>query len=125
MVVVLEMGKFTWMLNSIVPGVDRRSLKKLSVNKDGLLSQLHSWRDEAEKKSGCRISRICLSYEAGRDGFWLAHWLQDHGIEAHVMHPISLNSAVGARQSSGKLLMLNQCLCLESSTMANPFGEAL
>ena len=90
MVVVLEMGKFTWMLNAIVPGVARRSLKKLSVNKDGLLSQLHSWRDEAEKKSGCRISRICLSYEAGRDGFWLAHWLQDHGIEAHVMHPISV-----------------------------------
>ena len=38
---------------------------------------------------------------------------------------VNLNSAVGARQSSGKLLMLNQCLCLESSTMANPFGEAL
>ena len=37
----------------------------------------------------------------------------------------NLNSAVGARQSSGKLLMLNQCLCLENSTMANPFGEAL
>ena len=38
---------------------------------------------------------------------------------------VNLNSAVGARQSSGKLLMLNQCLCLKSSTMANPFGEAL
>ena len=36
---------------------------------------------------------------------------------------INLNSAVGAKQSSGKLLMLNQCLRLESSTMANPFGE--
>ena len=35
----------------------------------------------------------------------------------------NLNSAVGAKQSSGKLLMLNQCLRLESSTMANPFGE--
>ena len=90
MVAVLEVGKSTWMLNAIVPGMDRRSLKKLPVNKDGLLSQLHSWRDEAEKKSGCRISRICLSYEAGRDGFWLAHWLQDNGIEAHVMHPISV-----------------------------------
>ena len=90
MVAVLEMGKSTWMLNAIVPGMDRRSMKKLPVNKDRLLSQLHNWRDEAEKKSGCRISRICLSYEAGRDGFWLAHWLQDHGIEAHVMHPISV-----------------------------------
>ena len=36
-----------------------------------------------------------------------------------------LNSADGARQNSGKLLMLNQCLCLKSSTMANPFGEEL
>ena len=28
MVAVLEMGKFMWMLNAIVPGVDRRPLKK-------------------------------------------------------------------------------------------------
>ena len=69
MVAVLEMGKSTWMLNAIVPGMERRLLKKLPVNEDGLLSQLHSWRDEAEKNSGCRISCICLSYEAGRDGF--------------------------------------------------------
>ena len=48
------------------------------------------------------------------------------GAEAHERkEALNLNSAVGARQSSGKLLMLNQCLCLESSTMANPFGEAL
>ena len=37
----------------------------------------------------------------------------------------NLNSAVGARQSPGKLLMLNHCLGLNSSTMTNPFGEAL
>ena len=84
------MGKSTWMLNAIVPGMERRPLKKLPVNEDGLLSQLLSWCDEAEKSSGCRISRIYLSYEAGRDGFWLAHWLQDNGIETHVMHPISV-----------------------------------
>ena len=42
-----------------------------------------------------------------------------------VESAINLNSADGARQNSGKLLMLNQCLCLKSSTMANPFGEEL
>ena len=43
----------------------------------------------------------------------------------HGCDPVIL-SAVGATDmSSGKLLMLNQCLCLKSSTMANPFGEAL
>ena len=47
------------------------------------------------------------------------------GPRKGVSSYFNLNSAVGARQSSGKLLMLNQCLCLESSTMVNPFGEAL
>ena len=48
-----------------------------------------------------------------------------HLIRERIQAGLNLNSAVGARQSSGKLLMLNQCLCLESSTMANPFGETL
>ena len=38
---------------------------------------------------------------------------------------LNLNSAVGTRKYSVKLLMLIQKLCLEISTMANPFGEAL
>ena len=38
---------------------------------------------------------------------------------------LNLNSAVGAWKYSVKLLMLIQKLCLEISTMANPFGEAL
>ena len=45
-------------------------------------------------------------------------------LDGNAADMINLNSAVGAKQSSGKLLMLNQCLCLESSTMANPSGEA-
>ena len=52
------------------------------------------------KRAVAGSPRICLSYEAGRDGFWLAHWLQDHGIEAHVMHPISVSGQTGA--SPGK-----------------------
>ena len=60
-----------------------------------------------------------------------AHWagcvnliLNANKSHAEVIEFFNLNSAVGAKQSSGKLLMLNQCLCLESSKMANPFGEA-
>jgi transposase len=30
---------------------------------------------------------MAVAYEAGRDGFWLARWLQRQGIEAHVIHP--------------------------------------
>ena len=50
---------------------------------------LHRWRDEAVK-AGRKITRIALAFEAGRDGFWLARWLQAREVEAHVIHPSSV-----------------------------------
>ena len=46
-------------------------------------------REEAEK-AGCRIERIVVAFEAGRDGFWLARWLKARSIEAHVIHAASV-----------------------------------
>ena len=63
---------------------------------DALLSLLHRWREEATK-AGCAIGRMCVAYEAGRDGFWLARWLRARGIEAYVMH--ALWAGFGARLS--------------------------
>ena len=54
-----------------------------------MLRLLQRWRDEATK-SGCTIERIAVAYEAGRDGFWLARWLERHGIEVHVIHSSSV-----------------------------------
>jgi transposase len=31
-----------------------------------------------------------VAFEAGRDGFWLARWLNAHDIEAHVIHASSV-----------------------------------
>ena len=36
------------------------------------------------------VRRIVCAYEAGRDGFWLARWLQAHAIEAYVIHAASI-----------------------------------
>ena len=94
LVVVVEMSISTWLVCTEVLGLERRAMKKMSVDETELLSQLHRWREEAEKKSGYRIPRICLSYEAGRDGFWLAHWLQNNGIEAHVTHSFHQRSGL-------------------------------
>ena len=75
---------------------------------------------------GCCSRGTGIVHFAHKDG---GHFALDSLAEAISVNvdaiPMILNSAVGARQSSGKLLMLNQCLCLKSSTMANPFGEAL
>ena len=54
-----------------------------------LLAVLHRWRDESVR-AGRTITRIAVAFEAGRDGFWLARWLETRGVEAHVIHPSSV-----------------------------------
>ncbi len=89
LIAVIEMSQSSWLVGAIVPGISRQPLKKLVVEGRELLRLLHRWRDEATK-AGRMINRITVAYEAGRDGFWLARWLQGQGIEAHVIHPTSV-----------------------------------
>jgi transposase len=74
LVVVLEMSGRSWLAAAIVPGVDRRPLQKLPVDKHRLYQLVERWRGEA-RQHGKAISRVVLAHEAGRDGFWLARWL--------------------------------------------------
>ena len=89
LVVVVEMSQSSWLVAGMVPGVDRQPLKKLGPDPDALLRLVERWRDQAVK-AGKRIERIALAFEAGRDGFWLARWLQARGIEVHVIHSTSV-----------------------------------
>ena len=83
LIAVIEMSLSSWLVAGIVPGIERQPLKKLAVDESALLKLLHRWREEAEK-AGCRIERIVVAFEAGRDGFWLARWLKARDIEAYV-----------------------------------------
>jgi transposase len=89
LICVIELSLKSWLVAGIVPGVERQPLKKLAIDENALLKQLHRWRDEAEK-AGRRIKRIAVAFEAGRDGFWLARWLRARDIEAHVIHASSV-----------------------------------
>jgi len=89
LIAVIEMSRSTWLVASIVPGINRQPLKKLAADETALLQLLDRWRDEATK-TGRAIDRIAVAYEAGRDGFWLARWLRGRGIEAYVIHPTSV-----------------------------------
>jgi transposase len=89
LICVIEMGKESWLVAGIIPGVERQPLKKLEPDGDELLKLLVRWRKEAEK-AGYKIDRITVAFEAGRDGFWLARWLRARGIEAHVIHAASV-----------------------------------
>jgi transposase len=89
LIAVIEMSQSSWLVASIVPGVERQPLKKLAVDESALLKLLHRWRVEA-KKAGHKIERTVIAFEAGRDGFWLARWLQARDIEAYVIHASSI-----------------------------------
>jgi transposase len=89
LVAVIEMSLSSWLVAGMVPGVHREPLKKIDPNADELLKLLHRWRDEAVK-SGKEIIRIAVAYETGRDSFWLARWLRNHDIDAHVIHATSV-----------------------------------
>ena len=89
LIAVVEMSQSSWLVGAIIPGVERHPAKKLEASEGMLLALLHRWRDEAAK-AGRTIDRITVAFEAGRDGFWLARWLRQRGIEAHVIHATSI-----------------------------------
>jgi transposase len=89
LVVVVEMSKMSWLVSGVVPGVERQPLKKLEPDATALLRLIERWRSEAAR-TGRPIRRVALAYEAGRDGFWLARWLNARGIESHVIHSASV-----------------------------------
>lgn len=89
LIAVVEMSQTSWLVGGIVPGVERQPIKKLVVDAPALLTLLHRWRSEA-MKSGHTVTRIAVAFEAGHDGFWLARWLNNNGIEVHVIHAASV-----------------------------------
>ena len=89
LIAVIELSKESWLVAGLIPGVERQPKKKMEPDAEDLLRLLGRWRDEAVK-GGRPITRIAVAYEAGRDGFWLARWLESHGIETHVIHSTSV-----------------------------------
>ena len=110
-VAVVELSQSSWLVAGIVPGIERQPRKKQGPDPDSLLQLLHRWRDEAIRK-GCEIKRIAVAYEAGRDGFWLARWLRDHGIDVHVIHSTSI--AVSREHRRAKTDRLDTALLMRA-----------
>jgi transposase len=105
----IEMSLSSWLVAGVVPGVERRPLKKLEPDEGALLRLIEGWRREAGA-AGREIRRTVVSYEAGRDGFWLARWLRARGIEAYVIHPSSV--AVSRERGRAKTDRLDTALLL-------------
>src|SRR5512132_3738611 len=88
-IAVVELSQSSWLVGGVLPGIERQPRKKQEPSPERLLALLHRWRDESVR-AGRTITRIAVAFEAGRDGFWLARWLEARGVEAHVIHPSSV-----------------------------------
>src|ERR1700723_1058384 len=89
LIVVIEMSQWSWRVAARAPGLARDPLKKLAPEPEQLFKLIDRWREES-RKAGRVVRRVCVAFEAGRDGFWLARLLRQHDIEAHVIHPTSI-----------------------------------
>ena len=78
-IAVVELSQSSWLVAGMLPGIDRQPRKKLEPSPERLFGLLHRWQDEAVR-AGRMITRIALAFEAGRDGFWLARWLEARGV---------------------------------------------
>jgi transposase len=95
----LELSGKSWELGAVVPGLARRPRRRLDPRDlAGLLRQIERWKAEAGA-AGRTIARTVLTYEAGRDGFWIARSLIAQGIEVHIMHPASIPVARKKRRA--------------------------
>jgi transposase len=90
LVLALELSGHGWEVGAVLPGITRRPCRSLpACDMAGLLRQIERWKTEAQR-GGRTVRRTVLSYEAGRDGFWIARYLLARGIEVQIMHPASI-----------------------------------
>jgi transposase len=102
--VALELSRTKWLVGALLPGRPK-VITMLVAGGDtaALLDVLTRLTARATRESAAAVSlKVC--YEAGYDGFWLARFLINHGIETHVLDPASfLVSRRGRRAKTDRI----------------------
>ena len=105
----LELSSTKWMLAVQLPGVARHSRYTLAANGPELAALIEKLKTRAAA-AGRTITRVILTYEAGRDGFWIARFLQRRRVEVHVMQSSSLPVDRKARRAKTDVIDVEMLL---------------
>ncbi|MFS2042372.1 MULTISPECIES: IS110 family transposase [Rhizobium/Agrobacterium group] len=103
----LELSQRTWLIGYLLPGLDKvQTVTVAGGNAEALLSALLRIRSMTGNRSPSGFSagplRVC--FEAGYDGFWLARFLLNSGIDTTVLDPSSfLVSRRGRRVKTDRI----------------------
>ncbi len=105
--VALELSQRTWLIAFLLPGTVKVQIMTVAGgDAEALLSAL----GRIESLAGTRLPAECtmvsmrVCYEAGYDGFWLARYLIDRGIDTTILDPSSfLVSRRGRRVKTDRI----------------------
>jgi transposase len=90
LILAVEISGRSWVVAAQVPGLRQKNLKQqLAPQADALMAVLEGYKRRATA-AGMMVDRVIVAYEAGGGSFWLARWLQQRGVEVHVMQPSSV-----------------------------------
>ena len=90
LVLAIELSNASWVLAAQVPGLLRVKAKQtIEPRTEALWAAINGYR-ERSTAAGRTVKRVVAIYEAGWSGFWLARWLGQRGVEAHVVQPSSI-----------------------------------
>jgi len=85
----LELSSKKWVFAVQLPGSAKHTRHVVEPNGPALDSLIDRLKARSAQ-AGKAIRRIIVTHEAGRDGFWLARFLQRRGVEVLVMQASSL-----------------------------------
>lgn len=105
--IALELSQRTWLIGYLLPGSDRVLTTAVAggdaealLSALGRIESLVGTRSPAE----CTMVSMRVCFEAGYDGFWLARYLIDRGIDTTILDPSSfLVSRRGRRVKTDRI----------------------
>lgn len=103
MIGALELSSKKWVFAVQLPGSRKHTRHAVEPNGRALETLLEKLKANGAL-SGRPISRVIITHEAGRDGFWLARFLQRRGVEVQVMQASSLPVDRRARRAKTDMI---------------------
>ena len=105
----LELSSKKWVVAVQLPGSKKHSRHVVEPNSPALAALIERLKARS-LVAGRPILRMILTHEAGRDGFWLARFLQRRGVEVQVMQASSLPVDRRARRAKTDVIDVEMLL---------------
>jgi transposase len=109
MIGALELSSKKWVFAVQLPGSTKHTRHVVEPNGPAFAALIERLK-ERSASAGRPIARVIVTHEAGRDGFWLARFLQRRGVQVFVMQASSLPVDRRARRAKTDVIDVEMLL---------------